>query len=65
MTAKFNIQELMRGRWVTRYQKDMSLVEARKKFEWLTTTPYWLEKADDFRIVQIYTVVAEIERYNS
>lgn len=49
---QYNIQDRIRGAWLTRYRNWMPLWEAQKKYEWLTNDPYWQTKADEYRIVK-------------
>ena len=60
---RFNIQERINGAWVTRYRDDLTWDDAQAKYDWLTTTDYWLEKADNFRIVEFIKYSREIKRY--
>lgn len=61
----YNIEDYINGRWVLRYRNWLTLEEAQEKYNWLTTSEYWLEMASDYRIVKLSWTVEEIERYKS
>lgn len=61
----YNIEDLIKGKWYLRYRNWMTLVEAEEKYEWLTTSEYWLKKASDYRIVKLHAVIDEVKRYRS
>lgn len=59
----YNIEDYINGHWCLRYRKWLTLEEAQEKYEWLTTSEYWLNKAQDYRIVKLAWTVEEVERY--
>jgi len=59
----YNIEDYINGHWVLRYREWLSLEEAKEKYEWLTTSEYWLNRAPNYRIVKLSFTLEEIERY--
>lgn len=59
----YNIEDFLNGRWVLRYQNWLTLEEAEEKYQWLTTSDYWLNIAPNYRIVKLHAIINEIKRF--
>lgn len=59
----YNIEEFLNGKWMLRYRNWMTLEEAEEKYEWLTHTEYWINRATNYRIVKLHAVIEEVKRY--
>lgn len=61
----YNIEDYINDKWVIRYRNWLTLEEAEARYEWLTTSEYWLNRAPDYRIIKLVATIEEIKRYKS